>query len=48
MEVAECPSLAFIPLAVRLGHSHLSLCGEQGFQRHSWSVLGTVHVCWGD
>lgn len=25
MEVAKCPAHAFIPLAVRLGHSHLSL-----------------------
>lgn len=43
MEVARCPSRASIPLAVRLGHSHLSLCGEQGFQGRSWSVLGAVH-----
>ena len=43
MELARCPSRASIPLAVRLGHSHLSLCGEQGSQGHSWSVLGAVH-----
>lgn len=50
MEVAKCPAHAFHPSCGQAGPlpSLLVGVGKQGFQCHSWSVLGAVHVWWGD